>query len=92
VVERLVILCDDRITEEDVTTYANSGKKKPGTIDAIHEFERFQEFKDFAERMFIDAKLKKNNWNVAKTASEIDIQRSHLYNKIDKFGLKRSKK
>jgi DNA-binding NtrC family response regulator len=42
--------------------------------------------------MFIDAKLKKNNWNVAKTASEIDIQRSHLYNKIDKFDLKRDKK
>ena len=40
--------------------------------------------------MFIDAKLKKNNWNVAKTSAEIDIQRSHLYNKIDKFDLKRN--
>ena len=35
-------------------------------------------------------KLKKNNWNVAKTAVEIDIQRSHLYNKIDKYSLKRN--
>lgn len=92
VVERLIILCDDKITDEDVLLYANSGKKKPGTIDAITEFEKFQDFKDFAEKMFIDAKLKKNNWNVAKTATEIDIQRSHLYNKIDKFGLKRQKK
>lgn len=92
VVERLVILCDEKITDEDVLLYANSGKKKPGTIDAITEFDKFQEFKDYAEKMFIDAKLKKNNWNVAKTAAEIDIQRSHLYNKIDKFGLKRQKK
>ena len=92
VVERLVILCDEKITDEDVLLYANNGKKKPGTIDAISEFDKFQEFKDFAEKMFIDAKLKKNNWNVAKTAAEIDIQRSHLYNKIDKFGLKRQKK
>jgi DNA-binding NtrC family response regulator len=92
VIERLVILCDDKITDEDVILYANNGKKKPGTIDAINEFERFQDFKDYAEKLFIDAKLKKNNWNVAKTASEIDIQRSHLYNKIDKFGLKRQKK
>ncbi|MFY0643460.1 MAG: sigma-54-dependent Fis family transcriptional regulator [Bacteroidia bacterium] len=92
VVERLVILCDDKISDEDVLLYANNGKKKPGTIDAITEFDKFQEFKDFAEKMFIDAKLKKNNWNVAKTAAEIDIQRSHLYNKIDKFGLKRQKK
>lgn len=92
VIERLIILCDDKITDEDVLLYANSGKKKPGTIDAITEFDKFQEFKDYAEKMFIDAKLKKNNWNVAKTAAEIDIQRSHLYNKIDKFGLKRQKK
>ncbi len=92
VVERLVILCEEKITDEDVLLYANSGKKKPGTIDAIVEFDKFQEFKDYAEKMFIDAKLKKNNWNVAKTAAEIDIQRSHLYNKIDKFGLKRQKK
>lgn len=92
VIERLVILCGDKITDEDVILYANNGKKKPGTIDAITEFERFQDFKDYAEKQFIDAKLKKNNWNVAKTASEIDIQRSHLYNKIDKFGLKRQKK
>lgn len=92
VIERLVILCGDKITDEDVLLYANNGKKKPGTIDAITEFDRFQDFKDYAEKLFIDAKLKKNNWNVAKTASEIDIQRSHLYNKIDKFGLKRQKK
>jgi len=90
IIERLVILCDDKITEEDIQLYANNGKKKPGTIDAINEFSRFQDFKDYAEKMFIDAKLKKNNWNVAKTSAEIDIQRSHLYNKIDKFDLKRN--
>jgi DNA-binding NtrC family response regulator len=90
IVERLVILCDDKITEEDIQLYANNGKKKPGTIDAINEFSRFQDFKDYAEKMFIDSKLKKNNWNVAKTSAEIDIQRSHLYNKIDKFDLKRN--
>ncbi len=90
IVERLVILCDDKITEEDIQLYANNGKKKPGTIDAINEFSRFQDFKDYAEKMIIDAKLKKNNRNVAKTSAEIDIQRSHLYNKIDKFDLKRN--
>jgi two-component system nitrogen regulation response regulator NtrX len=92
VVERLIILCDQKITDEDVKMYANSGKRKPGTLDAVNEFTRFQDFKDYAEKMFISTKLKKNNWNVAKTASEIDIQRSHLYNKIDKFDLKREKK
>jgi DNA-binding NtrC family response regulator len=41
------------------------------------------------ERLFIEHKLQKNGWNVTKTADEIDIQRSHLYNKIEKYDLKR---
>jgi DNA-binding NtrC family response regulator len=48
-----------------------------------------QDFKEYVERIFIEEKLKKNGWNVAKTALEIDIQRSHLYNKIEKYTLKR---
>lgn len=49
-----------------------------------------KEYKDFAEKEFIKFKLEKNNWNVSKTADDIDIQRSHLYSKIEKFGLKRA--
>ena len=61
------------------------------STEMIHSFKKFQDWKDYAEKLFIDVKLKKNNWNVAKTASEIEIQRSHLYNKIEKFGLERQK-
>ena len=52
-------------------------------------FRSFQDFKDHTEMEFIKFKLEKNGWNVSKTADEIDIQRSHLYSKIEKFGLKR---
>ena len=55
----------------------------------IEKYDKFQDFKDYAESIFIEYKLNKNNWNVAKTAIDIDIQRSHLYNKIDKYGLKK---
>ena len=55
------------------------------------EYHSFQEFKDHTEMEFIKYKLEKNGWNVSKTADEIDIQRSHLYSKIEKFGLKREK-
>jgi two-component system, NtrC family, nitrogen regulation response regulator NtrX len=88
VVERLVILSDSKITDQDVTNYANPGRAGSGK-SMYEKFDRFQDFKDYAEKCFIEEKLKKNNWNIAKTASEIDIQRSHLYNKIEKFGLKR---
>ena len=33
--------------------------------------------------------LEKNDWNVAETARELDLARSHLYNLINDFDLKR---
>lgn len=92
VIERLIILCGNKITGEDVLNFANASGTKTGSLEIVHQFEKFQDWKDYTEKIFIDAKLKKNSWNVAKTAQEIDIQRSHLYNKIDKYDLKRSKK
>lgn len=92
VIERLIILCGTKITGEDVLNFANASGTKTGSLEIVHQFEKFQDWKDYTEKIFIDAKLKKNSWNVAKTAQEIDIQRSHLYNKIDKYDLKRSKK
>ena len=90
VIERLVILCGDKISENDILNFANPmGGKSVNLEDIVNQYEKFQDFKDFAEQVFIDTKLRKNVWNVAKTAQEIDIQRSHLYNKIEKFKLKR---
>ena len=90
VVERLVILGAQKITEEDVLSYSNPKSKNSNAQSIFEKFDKLQEFKDHVERIFIEEKLKKNGWNVAKTAIEIDIQRSHLYNKIDKYSLKRS--
>jgi two-component system nitrogen regulation response regulator NtrX len=92
VIERLIILCDDKITGDDVLNFSNAASRRTNSLDVVEQFDKFQDFKEHAEKLFIDAKLKKNKWNVAKTAQEIDIQRSHLYNKIDKYGLKRAKK
>jgi len=90
VIERLVILCGEKISENDILNFANPmGGKSVNLESIVNMFEKFQDFKDYAEQIFIESKLKKNTWNVAKTAQEIDIQRSHLYNKIEKFNLKR---
>lgn len=102
-VERLIILSDKSITDADVLTYANpsiahhsngssEGNETGKTLDykgIFERFESFQDFKDHAEKEFINFKLDKNSWNVSKTADDIGIQRSHLYSKIEKFGLKR---
>lgn len=98
-VERLIILSDKTITENDVYNFANPAgphieAASAPSAQASHfdfdQFASFQEYKDFAEKEYIKYKLEKNNWNVSKTADDIDIQRSHLYSKIDKYGLKRS--
>jgi two-component system nitrogen regulation response regulator NtrX len=95
-VERLIILSDKTITDNDVRAFANPSSPAtavaagtPAPQTDFDQFNNFQEYKDFAEREYIKFKLEKNNWNVSKTADDIDIQRSHLYSKIEKFGLKR---
>jgi len=89
VIERLVILCDKQINDNDIMSFAVPRKFKRTDSGIYDLFEKFQDFKDYAEKEFIERKLKKNNWNITKTSDEIDIQRSHLYNKIEKYGLKR---
>jgi len=104
-IERLIILSDKVITENDVRAFANpgggtnigaatsaqiAGAGGSALASSFDSFNNFQDYKDHAEREFIKFKLEKNNWNVSKTADEIDIQRSHLYSKIEKFGLKRA--
>jgi len=97
-IERLIILSDKVITDKDVKSYANPGSLSSGSEQGttnnnptnFDQFTNFQEYKDFAERDYIKYKLEKNNWNVSKTADDIDIQRSHLYSKIEKYGLKRA--
>ncbi len=49
----------------------------------------FAEFKDAAERAFILQKLRENDWNVAETARLLDMPRSNLYKKIERYALVR---
>ncbi len=97
-IERLIILSDKSITKEDVYLNANRSSNhinessivmsSPSSSD-FSKYKSFQEFKDETEKEYILSKLEKNGWNVSKTADEMEIQRSHLYNKIEKYGLKR---
>lgn len=96
-IERLIILSDKVITDADVRTHASPMSASAGSENTIlpatvnfDSYANFQEYKDAVERDYIKYKLEKNNWNVSKTADDIDIQRSHLYSKIEKYGLKRA--
>ncbi|MEO8682388.1 MAG: sigma-54 dependent transcriptional regulator [Vicinamibacterales bacterium] len=44
-----------------------------------------QEFKSGSERSYLVGKLREHNWNISKTAEEIDTPRSNLYKKLEQY-------
>jgi two-component system nitrogen regulation response regulator NtrX len=56
-------------------------------LESAMQAPTFQDFKDRAEKAFIEEKLREHGYNISRTAEALDIQRSHLYTKMRKFGL-----
>ncbi|MEE9449161.1 MAG: sigma 54-interacting transcriptional regulator, partial [Ignavibacteriaceae bacterium] len=88
IVERIIIIIDKReIERKDIEVLLAPGR---ATMDSIiDDSNSFQEFKEKAERAFIVKQLNENNWNISKTAELLDIQRSHLYNKMKKYEIEK---
>jgi hypothetical protein len=51
---------------------------------------KFSEFQYTTEREFLKRRLIANNWNKQKTAKELGIMRSHIYNLISTYKLEKS--
>ena len=78
-IERLIILSDKTITENDVIAFANptggtnigaanghaAAAAPNGSAVNYEKFSNFQDYKDHAEKEFIKYKFEKNNWNVS---------------------------
>lgn len=91
VIERLgLLVSNSKIEEEDVDSLTLTRSKNSGKLDdLLEEIENFQDFKKSAERLFLLRKLEENDWNISQTAEVIDIQRSHMYNKMKKYDIER---
>jgi DNA-binding NtrC family response regulator len=91
VVERLLILSEgDAVTVRDVERFVHPGGASSNPIEGLLEqFDLFSDFRDRAEQLFIEHKLEAFDWNISRTAEAIGIQRSHLYNKMNKYGIER---
>jgi len=91
VVERLALLsAQDEITKKDIQQLVVQKKKPNELLDKLIDVtDSFHEYKEEAERMFLLKKLEKYDWNVSATADAIDIQRSHIYNKMKKYEIER---
>jgi two-component system nitrogen regulation response regulator NtrX len=89
-VERLLILSGgDEVRGEDVDLLVGSGAGGSGLGAELLSAETFGDFKEHAERAFILQKLRENDWNVSETARKLDMPRSNLYKKIEKYRMVR---
>jgi two-component system, NtrC family, nitrogen regulation response regulator NtrX len=90
-VERLLILArSNEITVGDVDRLVGGSAQSGSSLSGdLLNAPTFAEFKDRAERAFILAKLREHDWNVSETARAVDMPRSNLYKKIERYGLVR---
>ena len=89
-VERLMILSPGQTVEpSDVDLLASGRTSNSGIGTEFLQADTFADFKERAERAFILQKLRENDWNVAETARRVDMPRSNLYKKIERYGLVR---
>jgi two-component system nitrogen regulation response regulator NtrX len=96
-VERLLILASGPVvTQSDVErlvgrTDEGRPRAMPGALaDATWmRAATFEDFKLAAERAFLLGKLQEHDWNVSETARTLQMPRSNLYKKIERYGLAR---
>lgn len=89
-VERILILASNpRVPVADVERLVGQRAAEGSTFGSLLESRTFEEFKDAAERAFLLAKLREHDWNVSETARLLDMPRSNLYKKIERYGLTR---
>src|SRR5262249_46568848 len=89
VAERVALLVPD-------ATLSRAALESLGTRETAHTMgdeglfaiSNFEEFKDNAERIYLERKLRENGWNIKRTAEVLGMQRSNLYKKIERYGLK----
>ena len=81
-VERVLIMTDaEPIEAKDLPPEA---RVSPAEIsDKALALATLSEFKEYAERAFLVAKLRENGWNISRTAEVIQTPRSNLYKKIE---------
>ncbi|HEV8508964.1 MAG TPA: sigma-54 dependent transcriptional regulator, partial [Gemmatimonadales bacterium] len=97
-VERLLILATgSTVTQSDVERLVGKGEGGRGKGAAAGaggdaawlRAATFEEFKQSAERAFLLGKLQEHDWNVSETARTLQMPRSNLYKKIERYGLAR---
>jgi DNA-binding NtrC family response regulator len=89
-VERLIVLSEgDEITEDDVDLFTNPGSAPQDSISyLVEQHATINDFRDAAEEAFLRRKLTEFEGNISRMSDSIELQRSNIYAKLKKFGIK----
>lgn len=83
-IERLLIMTPSEIiTDKDININLGSVAE----MTNYFRYRTLKEARDAFERDFIRSKLQENNWNISKTAEQLDIERSNLHRKIRAYNI-----
>ena len=85
-IERLCILTRGDVIRRDELPALTIVREEDARKDPFG-LRTYQEFKDFMEKEYLERKLRQNNGNVSRTARQLDMQRSNLYKKLEKYGV-----
>jgi len=89
-VERMLILATGpEITAKDVDRLAGARVADDTGLGNLTALKTFEEFKEAAERAYLLSKLREFDWNVSETARAVEMPRSNLYKKIERYALAR---
>jgi len=81
-IERLLIM-----TPSEVITEKEINLSSPLCSADYFRYRTLKEAREAFERDFILRRLEENNWNISRTAEELDIERSNLHRKIKAYNL-----
>jgi two-component system nitrogen regulation response regulator NtrX len=87
-VERTLILASGSVIQPADLPLLPGARQTAVGGDSLFEASDFQDFKARSEGAFLQYKLKENLYNVSRTAEVLGMQRSNLYKKITKYGLR----
>ena len=84
-VERLLVMVSGQsITLGDVRSVLRLDERSAAAGSAAGA-RTLREFKEASERSFLVARLRELDWNISRTAEEIDTPRSNLYKKLEQY-------
>ncbi|MEO8192288.1 MAG: sigma-54 dependent transcriptional regulator [Gemmatimonadales bacterium] len=89
-IERMLILATgSELTAKDVDRLAGARVADDTGLGGLTALKTFEEFKEAAERAYLLSKLREFDWNVSETARAVEMPRSNLYKKIERYALTR---